>query len=615
MNMVGGEVLPQVEEFKYLRVLFTSEGRMDREIDRRIGAASAVMRSMYRSVVVKKELSRKAKLSIYQSIYAPTLTYGHELWVMTERDSMDLGQYIILFICAVNAVVLGCPEQCQCRNTVTLCKGYEIQDFPSPIPFSTSTLVILQTNITSLKPSDFEAFAESLTTLKLSASRIREVQPHTFEKTLHLISFILSETELSSLPENLFVSLQDLKSLDLKKNLLTSIPPKAFQGLTQLENFTLQENNIRNLHPGSFHGLPELKLLSLKQNKLEEIPSNAFEHLVNLESLHLQNNVIKHLSAELFTHQQKLQKLYLSNNSLTYLPEGIFMNLPNLQQISLYNNQLQTLSPKTFGPMPLLQEMWLYDNELTRLDENVFSNLTHIKLLVVSRNQISDISPGAFNGLIELKEISLQSNHLTSLEEGVFRGLPNLANISLRNNQIHHLPGKLLHDLSNLQQLELQNNSLPNLSEELLRSLTNASNVVLSENPWRCDHRIVPLRDWLLKFQDKDLSSPIRNGIGQVMSSAWFPPDMTLAIQAKDFILWFIRPENFVSHGLKVLQVPSGKLQKIKDCYVTRTGVTGAPPWSQAWGWGMQASAWWPSLCLRDSAGHSPKKQHRPTFL
>ncbi|KAI3371028.1 hypothetical protein L3Q82_023678 [Scortum barcoo] len=37
---VGGEVLPQVEEFKYLGVLFTSEGKIEREIDRRIGAAS-----------------------------------------------------------------------------------------------------------------------------------------------------------------------------------------------------------------------------------------------------------------------------------------------------------------------------------------------------------------------------------------------------------------------------------------------------------------------------------------------------------------------------------------------------------------------------------------------
>ncbi|KAI3371635.1 hypothetical protein L3Q82_024202 [Scortum barcoo] len=58
---VSGEVLPQVEEFKYLGVLFTSEGKMEREIDRRIGAASAVMRSVYRTVVVKKELSRKAE--------------------------------------------------------------------------------------------------------------------------------------------------------------------------------------------------------------------------------------------------------------------------------------------------------------------------------------------------------------------------------------------------------------------------------------------------------------------------------------------------------------------------------------------------------------------------
>ena len=82
---VGDEILPQVEEFKYLGVLFTSKGRLEREIDRRVGAASAVMRTLHGSVVVKRELSRKAKLSIYQSIFVPALTYGHELWVVTER--------------------------------------------------------------------------------------------------------------------------------------------------------------------------------------------------------------------------------------------------------------------------------------------------------------------------------------------------------------------------------------------------------------------------------------------------------------------------------------------------------------------------------------------------
>lgn len=37
--------LPQVEKFKYLRVLFTNEGKMDREIDKRIGV-NAVMQSV-----------------------------------------------------------------------------------------------------------------------------------------------------------------------------------------------------------------------------------------------------------------------------------------------------------------------------------------------------------------------------------------------------------------------------------------------------------------------------------------------------------------------------------------------------------------------------------------
>ncbi|KAK3524967.1 hypothetical protein QTP86_011732 [Hemibagrus guttatus] len=46
---------------------------------------------------------------------------------------------------------------------------------------------------------------------------------------------------------------------------------------------------------------------------------------------------------------------------------------------------------------------------------------------------------------------------------------------------------------------------------------------------------------------------------------------------------------------------------------IARTGVTGTPPWSQAWGWGTQTSTWWPSLCLWDLAGNNPKERRRPT--
>ena len=45
----------------------------------------AMIRTLKDSIVVKRDLSQKAKVFIYRSIYFPTLPYGHELCVVTER--------------------------------------------------------------------------------------------------------------------------------------------------------------------------------------------------------------------------------------------------------------------------------------------------------------------------------------------------------------------------------------------------------------------------------------------------------------------------------------------------------------------------------------------------
>lgn len=48
------------------------------------------MQALYRTVVVKKDLSHKAKLSIYQYVYVPTLTCSHELLAVTERTRLRI---------------------------------------------------------------------------------------------------------------------------------------------------------------------------------------------------------------------------------------------------------------------------------------------------------------------------------------------------------------------------------------------------------------------------------------------------------------------------------------------------------------------------------------------
>lgn len=51
--------------------------------------SAAVMQSVYRSVVVRNELSPNAKLFVYWSVCASNLSYGErELWVVAERISL-----------------------------------------------------------------------------------------------------------------------------------------------------------------------------------------------------------------------------------------------------------------------------------------------------------------------------------------------------------------------------------------------------------------------------------------------------------------------------------------------------------------------------------------------
>ena len=103
---MNGATLKQVEKFKYLGVAFTSDGRQDEELDTRIGKDSAVMRALHYSVVMKRELSKKAKLSICKTVFVPILTYGHESWVMTERMRSQVQASEMRFLRRIEGVTL-----------------------------------------------------------------------------------------------------------------------------------------------------------------------------------------------------------------------------------------------------------------------------------------------------------------------------------------------------------------------------------------------------------------------------------------------------------------------------------------------------------------------------
>jgi len=55
------ETMQQVEKFNYLGVVFTSDGRQNKEIDSRICKANTPLHELYLSAVIKRELSNTAK--------------------------------------------------------------------------------------------------------------------------------------------------------------------------------------------------------------------------------------------------------------------------------------------------------------------------------------------------------------------------------------------------------------------------------------------------------------------------------------------------------------------------------------------------------------------------
>jgi len=74
--------LRQVENFKYIVVVFTSNSR-SKQTNGWIAKNNAVLHELYRSVVTKRE-SSTAKLSVFKSVFVPILTYVPESWVMSE---------------------------------------------------------------------------------------------------------------------------------------------------------------------------------------------------------------------------------------------------------------------------------------------------------------------------------------------------------------------------------------------------------------------------------------------------------------------------------------------------------------------------------------------------
>ncbi|KAJ7330043.1 hypothetical protein JRQ81_016217 [Phrynocephalus forsythii] len=269
----------------------------------------------------------------------------------------------------------------------------------------------------SLPAASFPNLPE-LTTLYLGSSRVRHIEPGTFQGVDNLYHLYLDNNFLEEIPagafENLtnlvflhlqhnritylspaaFSSLKRLSVLDLSHNLLTVLSGKCLSGLQQLRQLHLSANLIVNMSTRALPG--SLRTLYLDWNRLENVPS-AICNSATLSTLHLSGNPIRDLTSLSFGRKlSSLRQLFLDNLALENITSSAFKRLRRLEVLSLRNNSLETLPP--LSSLKYLSTLYLTGNKWHCDCNLIWLRTWQKKVMRKDRSPVECSSPGALRG-------------------------------------------------------------------------------------------------------------------------------------------------------------------------------------------------------------------------
>ena len=171
-----------------------------------------------------------------------------------------------------------------------------------------------------------------------------------------------AETDMRSLPEDIFEDLESLEILNLNANDLTSLPADIFDGLTELTRLNLISNDLISLPEDIFDGLTSLDTLNLGYNELSSLPADVFDGLTSLRALWLYFNELSSLPADVFDGLSSLTLLHVDGNELSSLPADVFDGTPNLGRLHVDGNELSSLPSGVFDGLTELDSLELQDN-------------------------------------------------------------------------------------------------------------------------------------------------------------------------------------------------------------------------------------------------------------
>ena len=90
--MLEGEVLEEVDQFKYLGSIISANGGVEADVSHRVNEGCKVLGAV-NGVIKNRGLGMDVKRALYEKVIVPTVTYGSELWGMKERERQKLNVF------------------------------------------------------------------------------------------------------------------------------------------------------------------------------------------------------------------------------------------------------------------------------------------------------------------------------------------------------------------------------------------------------------------------------------------------------------------------------------------------------------------------------------------
>jgi hypothetical protein len=86
---LNGQTFEEVDNFKYLEALITSQNEVEADIKGKIAAGNICYRS-FSKILGTRYISKNTKIRIYKTIIRPVVLYGSETWTITGKMASSL---------------------------------------------------------------------------------------------------------------------------------------------------------------------------------------------------------------------------------------------------------------------------------------------------------------------------------------------------------------------------------------------------------------------------------------------------------------------------------------------------------------------------------------------